>query len=78
MGLVAVRDCELGEMLVHGGGYPGYGSFMILMPGRRVGLFALTNRTYAGPSKPLLEAALGLHRAKWWPQPAAVPVSAAV
>lgn len=78
MGLVAVRDCELGEMLAHGGGYPGYGSFMILMPERRVALFALTNRTYAGPSKPLVEAALALHRAGWWPKPDIVPASAAV
>ena len=62
MGLQANTDCELGNWLAHGGGYPGYGSYMILMPDRRTGLFAFSNRTYAGPSAPLIEAALTLVR----------------
>ena len=62
MGLQANTDCELGNWLAHGGGYPGYGSYMILMPDRRTGLFAFSNRTYAGPSGPLTEAALTLVR----------------
>lgn len=57
MGLQANVDCELGVYLAHGGGYPGYGSYMILMPERGLGLFAFANRTYAGPSAPLIEAA---------------------
>lgn len=75
MGLVSVKDCELGELLTHGGGYPGYGSYMVLMPDRGVGFFAFTNRTYGGPSKPLLDAALALRRAGWLPSPTPVPVS---
>ena len=63
MGLQANTDCEIGAFLAHGGGYPGYGSYMILMPDRRTGLFAFSNRTYAGPSGPLLEAASTLVRA---------------
>lgn len=62
MGLQANIDCELGGFLAHGGGYPGYGSYMILMPDRRTGLFAFANRTYAGPSAPLIEAASTLVR----------------
>lgn len=62
MGLQANVDCELGVYLAHGGGYPGYGSYMILMPDRRTGLFAFANRTYAGPSAPLIEAASTLVR----------------
>jgi len=57
MGLRVSADCELGPVLAHGGGYPGYGSYMILLPERGLGLFAFANRTYAGPSAPLLEAA---------------------
>jgi hypothetical protein len=63
MGLRVSADCELGTVLAHGGGYPGYGSYMILMPDRRTGLFAFANRTYAGPSAPLIEAASTLVRA---------------
>ena len=62
MGLQANTDCELGVFLAHGGGYPGYGSYMILMPERGTGLFAFSNRTYAGPSAPLIEAAATLVR----------------
>ncbi|HYC97347.1 serine hydrolase domain-containing protein [Brevundimonas sp.] len=62
MGLQAIVDCELGVYLAHGGGYPGYGSFMILMPERGTGLFAFANRTYAGPSGPLMDAATTLVR----------------
>ncbi len=73
MGLQANTDCELGVFLAHGGGYPGYGSYMILLPDRRTGLFAFSNRTYAGPSGPLTEAALTLVRAGLAPVPPATP-----
>lgn len=62
MGLIHIRDCTLGLTLSHGGGYPGYGSFMALAPERRTGIFALTNRTYAGPSEPVWRALLILDR----------------
>ena len=49
MGFYAATDCELGLTLSHGGGYPGYGSHVLLLPDYGVGIFALANRTYAGP-----------------------------
>jgi len=63
MGFRAAQDCELGLTLAHGGGYPGYGSYLLLLPEHGVGLFALSNRTYAGPSAPVWRAALELHHA---------------
>jgi serine-type D-Ala-D-Ala carboxypeptidase/endopeptidase len=62
MGFRAALDCELGLTLAHGGGYPGYGSYLLLLPEHGVGLFALSNRTYAGPAAPVWRAALELHR----------------
>ncbi len=62
MGMYAAMDCELGLTLSHGGGYPGYGSHVLVLPDYGVGLFALTNRTYAGPRPPLWDAAVALHR----------------
>jgi serine-type D-Ala-D-Ala carboxypeptidase/endopeptidase len=63
MGLQVATDCEIGAYLAHGGGYPGYGSYMMVLPDRGLGLFAFSNRTYAGPSAPLMEAAALLVRA---------------
>lgn len=62
MGMYAATDCELGLTLSHGGGYPGYGSHVLVLPDYGVGLFALANRTYAGPRPPLWDAAVALHR----------------
>ena len=45
MGFSAATDCELGLTLSHGGGYPGYGSHVLLLPDYGVGIFALANRT---------------------------------
>jgi serine-type D-Ala-D-Ala carboxypeptidase/endopeptidase len=61
-GLVAANDCVLGNVLFHGGGFPGYGSHMLLMPEAGVGIFALSNRTYAGPSAPVWDAATALSK----------------
>jgi CubicO group peptidase (beta-lactamase class C family) len=63
MGMNVAVDCELGLTLSHGGGYPGYGSHVLLLPEFRVGIFALSNRTYAGPRAPVWDAAVALHRA---------------
>jgi CubicO group peptidase (beta-lactamase class C family) len=63
MGFNAVIDCDLGFALTHGGGYPGYGSRVLLLPEQGVGIFALANRTYAGPSPPVWDAALALNNA---------------
>ena len=63
MGLIAATDCELGLTLSHGGGYPGYGSHVLLLPDYGVGIFALANRTYAGPRPPVWDAAVAMLRA---------------
>lgn len=77
MGLIATQDCELGGYLTHSGGYPGYGSYMMFLPDRGIGIFAFSNRTYTAPRQPVLEAAVALHRAGFTP-PRAVPVSDAL
>ncbi len=60
MGVWVAVDCDLGLTLSHGGGYPGYGSHVLLMPDYGVGVFALANRTYAGPSGAVWDAAMAL------------------
>lgn len=77
MGLQAVADCEIGGYLAHGGGYPGYGSYMMVMPERGTAVFAFANRTYAGPSGPVTEAATLLARSNLAPR-RAEPVSPAL
>jgi hypothetical protein len=62
-GLVSGTDCLLGGVMFHSGGYPGYGSHMLLMPEAGVGLFAFANRTYAAPQPPVWDAAGVLQRA---------------
>ncbi|WP_028641108.1 serine hydrolase domain-containing protein [Novosphingobium acidiphilum] len=63
MGWRVVQDCELGLTLNHGGGYPGYGSHVLLLPEFGVALFALTNKSYAGPNAPVWDSAvLMLHQ----------------
>jgi D-alanyl-D-alanine-carboxypeptidase/D-alanyl-D-alanine-endopeptidase len=78
MGLRVMADCELGLSLAHGGGYPGYGSYMLLFPNRGIGLFAFTNRTYGAPAPALWQAAAALQRAGWMASPRAIPPGAAV
>jgi hypothetical protein len=63
MGMWVAVDCDLGLTLSHGGGYPGYGSHVLLMPDHGVGVFALANRTYAGPSTAVWDAAMALNEA---------------
>lgn len=53
-------DCDLGRTMYHGGGYPGYGSHVVLFLDRGVGIFAFANRTYAGPVPPIWNAAVAL------------------
>ena len=55
-------DCDLGRTMYHGGGYPGYGSHVVLFLDRGVGIFAFANRTYAGPVPPIWNAAAALLR----------------
>lgn len=63
MGMIASSDCELGLTLSHGGGYPGYGSHVLVLADYGVAIFALANRTYAGPSAPVWDAAVAMSKA---------------
>lgn len=76
-GLVSGNDCLLGGVLFHSGGYPGYGSHMLLLPEAGVGLFAFANRTYAAPLAPVWDAAGVLQRAGLAGK-RSVPISAAL
>jgi len=77
MGWRVSDDCDLGRTLSHGGGYPGYGSHVLLLPEKGIGVFVFTNRTYSGPSVPAWKAALALLAAGEAPD-RAVAVSAGV
>src|SRR5690625_1805301 len=56
-GLVIEQFADLGEVISHSGGYPGYGSFMIWHRDSGVGVVALANSKYA-PVTPLSMQAL--------------------
>ena len=63
MGMQAALDADLGFTLSHSGGYPGYGSHVLLLPDRGMAIFAFTNRTYGGPSVAVWDAAMALDKA---------------
>ena len=77
MGWRVAQDCDLGLTLAHGGGYPGYGSHVMLMPDHGTGIFALAYRTYAGPSAPAWDTVVAIDKAGLL-ETRAVPVSPAV
>ena len=56
-GLVDAADATLGRRLHHPGGLPGYGSHMLFLPERGIGVFAFANRTYAPMSRLTLRLA---------------------
>jgi len=62
MGFIVSVGCDFGVTMSHGGGYPGYGSHILLMPQKGLGIFALANRTYAGPSGAVWDAAAALSK----------------
>lgn len=74
MGWSVVEDCDLGRIVTHGGGYPGYGSNVALLPDAGVGVFVFSSRTYTGGSTPVLKALLML-KAAGLAQPRALSVS---
>jgi CubicO group peptidase (beta-lactamase class C family) len=76
MGMSAATDCDLGSLLVHSGGYPGYGSHVMLLPERGIGIFAFANRTYAAVSAPIWDAAMALDKAGLLGKERAMAVSA--
>jgi CubicO group peptidase (beta-lactamase class C family) len=55
-GLRVTSDCRFETIVTHGGGLPGFGSYMAWLPDYGVGMFAMATLTYSGPSEPMSEA----------------------
>lgn len=55
-GLRIASDCRFGLIAGHGGGLPGFGSYMSWLPDYGVGMFAMANLTYVGPAAPIGQA----------------------
>ncbi len=55
-GLRISTDCRFEHIVGHGGGLPGFGSYMMWLPDYGVGMFAMANLTYAGPAPPMNDA----------------------
>jgi hypothetical protein len=63
MGWRVIDDCDLGRVVTHTGGYPGYGSVVLLLPDKGIGLFAFGSRTYNGASPAAWRALLAMQAA---------------
>jgi CubicO group peptidase (beta-lactamase class C family) len=55
-GLRVTSDCRFEQIVAHGGGLPGFGSYMEWLPDHGVGMFAMATLTYSGPSGPISQA----------------------
>ena len=55
-GLRITTDCRFEHIAGHGGGLPGFGSYMAWLPDYGVGMFAMASLTYSGPSEPINQA----------------------
>ena len=67
-GMNAFNDCILGFHFGHSGGLPGYGSNVVFIPSRGLGVYAFTNRTYAPVSRAVRDAANSLVRSGAFPE----------
>ncbi len=74
-GLGVSQNCAFGHVVGHGGGLPGFGSYMMWLPEYGVGMFAMANSTYAGLAGTMREALEHLQK-EGVIRPRAVPVSA--
>jgi D-alanyl-D-alanine-carboxypeptidase/D-alanyl-D-alanine-endopeptidase len=77
MGTIPFNDCLLGQHFGHSGGLPGYGSNVLMLPTRGVGVFAFSNLTYGPVSAVVREAAVSLVKSNAFPERAA-PASPAL
>ena len=55
-GLRVTSDCRFEHIVAHGGGLPGFGSYMAWLPEYGVGMFAMTTLTYSGPAGTISQA----------------------
>jgi len=74
LGMTSRTDCKLGMWLTHGGRFPGYGSDVIMLPQRGVGIFVFSNLTYGPTHVPVLQAARQLVESGAFPV-RSVPIS---
>ncbi|MGE3959394.1 MAG: serine hydrolase domain-containing protein [Vicinamibacterales bacterium] len=71
LGVRVSSDCRFERIVSHGGGLPGFGSYMAWLPEYGVGIFAMATLTYSGPSEVVSQAwdvlarTGGLHRREW-------------
>jgi serine-type D-Ala-D-Ala carboxypeptidase/endopeptidase len=66
-GMRPTSDCVLGLYFTHSGGLPGYGSNVIFLPERGMGIFAFANRTYAPAAAAVRDAATKLVQSNAFP-----------
>jgi hypothetical protein len=52
-GLRVTTDCRFEHIVAHGGGLPGFGSYMSWLPDHGVAIFVMANLTYAGLAEPV-------------------------
>jgi hypothetical protein len=76
-GVRVSSDCRFQHMVSHGGGLPGFGSYMWWLPEYGVGMFAMTNLTYTAPT-PAIDEAFDLLRKTGALRPRELPASAAL
>ena len=55
-GLRVTTDCRFEHIVSHGGGLPGFGSYMSWLPDYGIGIFAMATLTYSGPSESISRA----------------------
>ncbi len=55
-GLRVAADCRFSHIVAHGGGLPGFGSYMAWLPDYGVGMFAMATLTYSGPAEAVNQA----------------------
>ncbi|HEY0647044.1 serine hydrolase domain-containing protein [Phenylobacterium sp.] len=67
MGTIPYNDCVLGPHFGHSGGLPGYGSNVLMLPTRGVGVFAFSNLTYGPVSSVVREATVSLVKSGAFP-----------
>ena len=68
LGTIPFNDCVLGQHFGHSGGLPGYGSNVLMLPTRGVGVFAFSNLTYGPVSAVVREAAVSLVKSGAFPE----------
>jgi CubicO group peptidase (beta-lactamase class C family) len=73
-GVAVSRDCRFAHIVGHGGGLPGFGSYMWWLPEYGVGMIAMTNLTYTAPT-PAIDEAFDVLRRTGGLKPRELPAS---